>query len=226
MEMFISFTGKLKSTCFKIFSISSPFRSRQFTGITGVPYFSDIEAHSSAVLLLLGSTQLSSTTKGLFMDLSSLITLCSDSSYSLLGISEMLPSVVITRPMVLCSVMTFLVPTSAAMLNGTSSENHGVITIRGASFSMYPIELGTIYPTQSIRRTLNLAFSPTTTSAASSGMNLGSVVIMVFPAADWGSSSTARSLRKSLSILGMTSCSMNRFINVDLPVRTGPTIPI
>ena len=45
-------------------------------------------------------------------------------------------AVVTTRPMVECSVMTFCVPTSAAMLKGTSVSNHGVTTILGASFSM------------------------------------------------------------------------------------------
>ena len=47
----------------------------------------------------------------------------------------MLPSVVTTSPMVECSVMTFRVPTSAAILNGTSASNHGVMTMRGASSS-------------------------------------------------------------------------------------------
>ncbi len=84
---------------------------------------------------------------------SSPITRPSASSYSARGISLMEPSVVTTRPMVLCSVMTFLVPISAAMLKGISRSNQGVITIRGCSFSMYPKALGTIYPTQSISRT-------------------------------------------------------------------------
>ena len=39
---------------------------------------------------------------------------------------------------------------------------------------------------------------------ASSGMNFGSVVMMVLPAADCGSSSVARSRRASLSMLGST----------------------
>ena len=48
----------------------------------------------------------------------------------------MLPSVVTTIPMVECSLMTFLVPISAAMLKGISSSNQGVFTMRGASSSM------------------------------------------------------------------------------------------
>ncbi len=56
-------------------------------------------------------------------------------------------------------------------------------------------------------------------------MNLGSVVIMVLPAADWGSSSVARSRRASLWMLGSTSVSINRLMKVDFPVRTGPTTP-
>ena len=149
----------------------------------------------------------------------------SASSYSDRGMSLMEPSVVITRPMVLCSVMTFLVPSSAAMLKGTSRSNQGVITIRGCSFSMYPRALGTMYPTQSMSRTWKEAVWSTDIFTASSGMNLGSVVMMVLPAADWGSSSVARSRRASLSMLGSTSVSMNRLMKVDLPVRTGPTTP-
>ena len=47
----------------------------------------------------------------------------------------MLPSVVTTRPMVECSLITFRVPISAAILKGISDGNQGVITMRGASFS-------------------------------------------------------------------------------------------
>ena len=61
---------------------------------------------------------------------------------------------------------------------------------------------------------------------ASSGMNFGSVVMMVRPAEDWGSSSVARSFLYSLSMFGITRVSMNRLIKVDLPVRTGPTTPM
>ena len=122
--------------------------------------------------------------------------------------------------------MTFRVPTSAAMLKGTSSSNHGVCTMRGWSFSMYPSALGMMYPTQSIMRRRRRAASPSVSSTASSGMNFGSVVIIVRPPADWGSSSTARSRLASLGMLGMTSCSIKRLINVDFPERTGPTTPM
>ena len=61
---------------------------------------------------------------------------------------------------------------------------------------------------------------------ASSGTNFGSAVIMVLPEPLCGSSSRARSLAYSSSMFGMTSVSIKRFINVDLPVLTGPTTPI
>ena len=64
------------------------------------------------------------------------------------------------------------------------------------------------------------------TDTACSGMNFGSVVIMVRPEADWGISSTARFSQPSSSILGSTTVSMNFCMNVDLPVRTGPTTPM
>ncbi len=98
--------------------------------------------------------------------------------------------------------------------------------MRGCSFSTYPMELGTIYPTQSISRTDAEALSSTAIFTASSGINLGSVVIMVRPAADWGSSSTIRSRWMEFSMWGSTSVCMNRLIKVDFPVRTGPTTPI
>ncbi len=138
----------------------------------------------------------------------------------------MLPSVVITRPMVECSVITFFVPISAAILNGIGSSYHGVITMRGLSSSMYPRALGTIYPTQSIRRTEKVALLSICTVTAFSGMNFGSVVIMVRPAADCGISSTARSREYCESMLGTTIVSIKRFMKVDLPVLTGPTTPI
>ena len=131
--------------------------------------------------------------KGLLISFSSSITRSSASSYSSRGISVMLPSVVTTRPMVECSLITFRVPSSAAMLKGISCSYQGVFTIRGALFSMYPRAEGTIYPTQSIRRTFMVAVPSTVMVTASSGINLGSVVMMVRPAEDWGSSSVARS---------------------------------
>ena len=56
-------------------------------------------------------------------------------------------------------------------------------------------------------------------------MNFGSVVMIVRPAADCGSSSVARSRRDASVMCGITSVSMNRLMKVDLPVRTGPTTP-
>lgn len=64
------------------------------------------------------------------------MTRSSASSYSSRGMSLMVPSVVMTRPMVECSVMTFLVPISAAMLKGMGSSYQGVRTMRGWSSSM------------------------------------------------------------------------------------------
>ena len=63
-------------------------------------------------------------------------------------------------------------------------------------------------------------------SAASCGINFGSVVMIVFPAADCGNSSIVRSRACSSSINGSTIRSINRLINVDFPVRTGPTTPM
>ncbi len=57
-------------------------------------------------------------------------------------------------------------------------------------------------------------------------MNFGSTVITVRPDPLWGSSSLARSRRYTLSMLGITSVSMNRLMKVDFPVRTGPTTPM
>ena len=122
--------------------------------------------------------------------------------------------------------MTFFVPISAAMLNGISSSNHGVLTMRGCSFSMYPSDPGTMYPTQSIMRTRRFVPAPSVISAACSGMNFGSVVMIVRPDADCGSSSVARSLRFASRMFGKTSVSIKRPMNVDLPVRTGPTTPM
>ena len=61
---------------------------------------------------------------------------------------------------------------------------------------------------------------------ACSGTNFGSVVMMVRPAADCGSSSRARWLNASLWISGSTISSIKRLMKVLLPVRTGPTTPM
>ena len=63
-------------------------------------------------------------------------------------------------------------------------------------------------------------------STACSGMNLGSVVMMVRPAADWGNSSSARVRCASFWIWGSSSCSAKRLIKLLFPLRTGPTTPM
>ena len=122
--------------------------------------------------------------------------------------------------------MTFLVPTSAASVKGISSSYHGVFTSRSAPFSSWPAAPFTMKPTQSIKRTLASMPSSKEIFAASFGMNFGSVVMMVFPAALWGSSSLVWAFWCSSVICGMTRSSMNRLMNVDFPVRTGPTTPM
>ena len=138
----------------------------------------------------------------------------------------MLPSVVTTRPMVAWSWMTFWVPMAAAFVNGISYSNQGVFTCRSVSFSMCPEAPSTMKPTQSMRRIFTSTSSDSWMDAASFGTNFGSVVMIVVPDADCGSSSLVRSLLFSSVMLGRTSKSINRLIKVDLPVRTGPTTPI
>ena len=84
-----------------------------------------------------------------------------------------------------------------------------------------------INPTQStiFTRSEVLQASSKEISTASSGMNFGSVVMTVFPCALCGISSLARSFSFSSMMLGITSVSMHLLINVDFPVRTGPTMP-
>ena len=138
----------------------------------------------------------------------------------------MLPSVVTTIPMVEWSLITFLVPISAAWVNGISTSDQGVFTSRSASSSMWPAAPSTIKPTQSTRRTFTFTSPPSVICAASWGMNLGSVVVIVFPPELCGSSSCARMRSASSVIYGSTSRSINRLIKVDFPVRTGPTTPM
>ena len=129
--MHISLIGNSKRTRDNICFISSSDNSRQFTGCTGIPYFSVSLCASSCASADSGYIQLSNITNGLFIAFSSSITRSSASSYSLRGISLMLPSVVMTSPIVECSFITLRVPISAAMLKGMGSSNHGVITILG-----------------------------------------------------------------------------------------------
>ena len=134
--MHISFIGNSNKTRDKICFMFCSLSSRQFTGSTGTPYFSVSLAAASAASAESGYIQLSKTINGLFIAFSSSITRSSASSYSSLGISLILPSVVITRPIVECSFITLRVPISAAILKGIGSSNHGVITILGWSPSM------------------------------------------------------------------------------------------
>ena len=74
-------------------------------------------------------------------------------------------------------------------------------------------------------RALKLPPPESSSLTAFSGMNFGSVVMMVRPAADWGSSSWARARRASFLMRGSSISSANRLIKVLLPLRTGPTTP-
>ena len=149
----------------------------------------------------------------------------SGSTYDSLGISVKEPSVVTTIPIVECSEITLPVPISAARLNGIVLSDHGVFTRRSLSFSYTPRAPFTINPTQSIRRTFTFTPSTGHITGATPGINFGSVVVIVLPEPLCGSSSIVRFLTFSFSIAGMTQRSINRFINVDFPVLTGPTTP-
>ena len=75
-------------------------------------------------------------------------------------------------------------------------------------------------------RTEKAAPPSSVTWAASSGRTIMTAEPKFVPEPLWGSSSRARSLRYTLSILGMIWVSMNRLMKVDFPVRTGPTTPM
>ena len=142
-----------------------------------------------------------------------------------LGSSPKLPSVVITRPIVACSSITLRVPVSAASWNGIAFSNHGVFTIRSLPSSMCPLASFTRKPTQSIRRMRTFCSSPNGTSIASFGINFGSTVVISFPDPLSGSwSRTSACFAGSIS--GSATSSINLRINVDFPVRTGPTTPM
>ena len=142
------------------------------------------------------------------------------------GSSATLPSVVTTRPMVACSRMTRRVPVSAAWSKGTAWSNQGLLTNRGALFSSCPRAPSTIYPTQSISRARKLPPAFRSMLTAFSGINFGSVVMIVRPAADWGSSSLARARCASFLMRGSSISSAKRLMKLLLPLRTGPTTPI
>ena len=129
-------TGNSYKISVKISFISCSVISRQFTGTTGTPYFSVSEVQSAIDDGDFGLSVFINTIKGLSSAFNSSITLSSASSYSSRGIDVIVPSVVTTKPIVECSVMTFLVPISAAILNGISSSYQGVFTILGCSSSI------------------------------------------------------------------------------------------
>ena len=137
----------------------------------------------------------------------------------------MLPSVVTSIPIVECSPITLLVPSSAASAKGIATSLQGVMIILSTPSSSEPSAPFTIYPTQSIIFTLS-SVSPTLIFTDSSGTNFGSVVITVLPVALCGISSTVLCLSYSSSIFGSTILSRNLCINVDFPVLTGPTTPM
>ena len=130
-----------------------------------------------------------------------------------------------TIPKVECSLITFWVPIFAASSNGIVSSNQGVFTILIFWSSKYPIAGSITKPTQSIKRTFTNKDSSIFKVIACEGTNLGSIVIIVLPLPDCGNSSKALFLSSSSTILGITATSINFFINVDLPTRTGPTTP-
>ena len=198
----------------------------QLTGTTLVWYCFSRESFSCLVSSLYGRIEFNTTTYGFPISSSFVIVVFSASVYASRSSSPIEPSVTTTIPMVAWSRITFSVPMRAASTNGISSSIHGVLTIRFSSPSICPLAPCTINPTQSISRTLISLWSASIMLAASCGMNFGSVVIIVLPAADCGSSSSARLLAFSSSIFGNTNKSINRLINVDFPVRTGPTTPI
>ena len=119
-------------------------RSTQLTGRTVWPYSSSICRASRRAGSPAGSTQLSRMTKGLWIWHSSAMTRSSASLYFSRGMSLMEPSVVMTRPMVEWSRMTLRVPVSAATSKGTSSSNQGLLTMRGFSFSSWPMAPSTM----------------------------------------------------------------------------------
>src|SRR5699024_2620853 len=135
------------------------------------------------------------------------------------------PSVITTMPIVEWSVITFLVPISAASSKGISLSYQGVVTILGISSSICPSAPLTKYPTQSTILTLKFILSFKVISTASLGTNLRSVVIIVLPEPLKGNSSLALSFLYLFSILGNTSNSINLLMKVDFPVLTGPTTP-
>ena len=100
ISILISFTGNSLSTHLNISSIFSSFILYTSIICTVTLYFSSISFFNALVSCEFGLEVLSIITNGLFIILSSFITLSSGSKYSSLLIPVILPSVVITRPIV------------------------------------------------------------------------------------------------------------------------------
>ncbi len=217
--------GKSANNCSIMENASSRFIFLQFTGTTVFPNFCSICCLRSIVSSEAGFTVLRRIMYGLPTLLHSLTVCCNASSKFSAAISPNEPSVVTITPILECSRITFSVPIAAALENGISSSDHGVFTILIFSPSAKPVASGTRKPTQSTRRILAISCPEKWMVTASFGTNFGSVVIIVLPSADCGSSSIVRSFSLSSFISGNTTSSINRLIKVDFPVRTGPTTP-
>lgn len=89
--------------------------------------------------------------------------------------------------------MTLRVPSSAASMKGTGSSCHGVCTMRRAVVFDGAERIGNYVPNTIDHAHAQRAAVAESDGTASSGMNFGSVVITVLPAALCGSSSLARS---------------------------------
>ena len=139
ISMSISLTGNSLSTCLKTSSTSSSFILATSITWTVTSYLSSSSFFKALVSGEFICFVLSTTIKGFLIAFNSSITLSSASKYSSLSIPVILPSVVTTRPMVEWSVITFLVPISAASSKGISYSYHGVFTILASSPSIYPI---------------------------------------------------------------------------------------
>ena len=106
-----------------------------------------------------------------------------------------------------------------------NSEWSNVVRLTPEQFTLTSSEMGTPGIHNATIAAGRATASFTFSSAASSGTNLGSVVMTVRPLADCGSSSVYRFFFAPVTC-GSTSSCMNFLIKVDFPVRTGPTTPM
>ena len=142
--------GKSASSCSMIRNTSSLSIVLQFTAITVFPYCASSRFVNCIVSCESGRLVFTRIKKGFPAFSHSITVFCSASSKFTAGISPKEPSVVIINPRLECSLITLLVPISAAFEKGISSSDHGVFTMRSFSSSMAPTASGTKYPTQSI----------------------------------------------------------------------------